>query len=124
MVWLGLGLGIINICKADKFFFHVFKNIFERTSTPMCLRFFGIRGIRQHLSSQKKQKFRVLQAQGLIRKRCRESENSNAFKPRNLSAKLSRADLAYFAGKACLPKLHQDNHPVDGLNIPAREWLA
>jgi hypothetical protein len=37
MVWLGLGLGIIDIWKADKLFFQLFENIFERVMGSVCL---------------------------------------------------------------------------------------
>jgi hypothetical protein len=36
MVWLGLGLGIIDILKADKLFFQLFENIFERAMASVC----------------------------------------------------------------------------------------
>jgi hypothetical protein len=36
MVWLGLGLGIIDIWKADKLFFQLFENIFERAMASVC----------------------------------------------------------------------------------------
>jgi hypothetical protein len=36
MVWLGLGLGIIDIWKADKLFFQLFENIFERAVASVC----------------------------------------------------------------------------------------
>jgi hypothetical protein len=38
MVWLGLVLGIINILRGDKFFFHFFEKIFERPGRAICLR--------------------------------------------------------------------------------------
>jgi hypothetical protein len=34
MVWLGLVLGIINILRGDKLFFHFFENFFERPGGP------------------------------------------------------------------------------------------
>jgi len=37
MVWLGLRLGIIDIWKADKLFFQLFENIFERVTASVCL---------------------------------------------------------------------------------------
>jgi len=37
MVWLGLVLGIINIFKGDKLFFHFFENFFERPGRAICL---------------------------------------------------------------------------------------
>jgi len=37
MVWLGLGLGIINISRGDKFFFHFFEIFFERAGGLICL---------------------------------------------------------------------------------------
>jgi hypothetical protein len=36
MVWLGSGLGIIDIWKADKLFFQLFENIFERVMAFVC----------------------------------------------------------------------------------------
>jgi hypothetical protein len=36
MVWLGLALGIIDIWKADKLFFQLFENIFERAVASVC----------------------------------------------------------------------------------------
>src|SRR4030095_5876938 len=39
MVWLGLVLGIINIFRGDKFFFHFFENFFERPGRAICLFF-------------------------------------------------------------------------------------
>ena len=37
MVWLGLVLGIINILRGDKLFFHFFENFFERPGRAICL---------------------------------------------------------------------------------------
>jgi hypothetical protein len=37
MFWLGLAVGIINISRGDKFFFHFFANLFERPQGGICL---------------------------------------------------------------------------------------
>jgi hypothetical protein len=44
MVWLGLVLGIINIFRADKFFFHFFEKIFERPGGPFVYVWFVLGG--------------------------------------------------------------------------------
>jgi hypothetical protein len=39
LVWLGLPDGLKKISRRDKYFFHFFKNIFERQSAGACRNF-------------------------------------------------------------------------------------